>query len=632
MRHDLDEFALRFPDLDLTKTRPALFRLNGVGFGLYGRRATDRETGTYVKSHCFCFLWVPLLPIGSYRVADADRGWYILGRQPTNTAERLVRGAVAVGVLVALSALAWTGFTSTDSYRDRETWARAEEAIDAGRLVPAARALQRIARDNPRLRADASGQRAMVDEWLGKREECRGYLDAALAASDDPFTTSMEVGGVLSALGETDGARRHWEQAYESALALYDRAQESAATLNNSALAAQDLATLTGDLPALEDAAARMRKAVAAMPTDVIVMQNAAGALLTLAGARVLGDVSDLTPGTDVLWATMYDEADGRDVIARRLATLPETAEAVRILERCSALAALPPDADARTRIALHERMLAADATYAAESSHHAARVGPKLLIAEALHRDAALRERVRGMDEFARLLEFLEESARKFPDELGPTSWALLRFGTPQQARIARESRPDDVDAMATTILSACSPFAAGSALRQAWMHRAAGDVRDTADGGWSGAAGANQYSLPVLAGAFRGVTTIGEVSRSGYQFRMFLPGAAGVGVTETNVANVFLVDVDNDLCETTWCTYAWPSSHGTSGNRTFFVNQMGDITGTDDRLYSGGDAISEEQAGTAFEPPGALTSITGRPAIGTVGREHGNVWTRVN
>ena len=127
--------------------------------------------------------------------------------------------------------------------------------------------------------------------------------------------------------------------------------------------------------------------------------------------------------------------------------------------------------------------------------------------------------------------------------------------------------------------------------------------------------------------------VSNVGEVSRSGYQFRMFLPGAGGVGVTETDTPNAFLVDVDTELAETTWCTYAWPGAHGSSGNRTFFVNQSGDITWTDDASYSGPDALSEESAGTAFvNGTGSLTAITGSVAVGTVGRENANLWRQVN
>ena len=86
-----------------------------------------------------------------------------------------------------------------------------------------------------------------------------------------------------------------------------------------------------------------------------------------------------------------------------------------------------------------------------------------------------------------------------------------------------------------------------------------------------------------------------------------------------------------DSDLSETTWCAYAFPASYSASGSRTFFVNQAGDITATDDAQYEGKDAVEEETAGSAFIAGGSVKSITGRVAIGTTGRD-GNLWRRVN
>ncbi len=158
------------------------------------------------------------------------------------------------------------------------------------------------------------------------------------------------------------------------------------------------------------------------------------------------------------------------------------------------------------------------------------------------------------------------------------------------------------------------------------------ASDVRNAADGSWSGTAGASKLSPPVLSGAFRTVSPVGEVTRSGYHFRLFLPGTAGDGVTESSTPNAFLAPVHTDLAETTWCAYAWPASHAASGRRTFFINQSGGITWTDDDAYTGGDAIDEGNAGAAFVRGGTVTRITGSVAVGTVGRENDNLWRQVN
>jgi prepilin-type N-terminal cleavage/methylation domain-containing protein len=132
-----------------------------------------------------------------------------------------------------------------------------------------------------------------------------------------------------------------------------------------------------------------------------------------------------------------------------------------------------------------------------------------------------------------------------------------------------------------------------------------------------------------PVLSGAFRTFNANNEVSRSGYLFHMILPGAAGIGVMET--ASGVVVAIDSDLAETSWCCYAWPASYATSGNRTFFVNQTGDIVGTDYSSYSGTGDFASTNAGAAFKAGGAATNITGLVAVGTAGRD-GRVWKQIN
>jgi prepilin-type N-terminal cleavage/methylation domain-containing protein len=136
------------------------------------------------------------------------------------------------------------------------------------------------------------------------------------------------------------------------------------------------------------------------------------------------------------------------------------------------------------------------------------------------------------------------------------------------------------------------------------------------------------------VLSGAFKTVNAEGEVSRSGYIFQMFLPAVAADGTAQPEAASggVAAADVDADLSETTWCCYAWPANYNNSGNRTFFVNQTGDVTSTDFASYTGGgDASGNLFAGAAFMPGGAATAITGNVAIGTIARD-GELWKQVN
>lgn len=100
-----------------------------------------------------------------------------------------------------------------------------------------------------------------------------------------------------------------------------------------------------------------------------------------------------------------------------------------------------------------------------------------------------------------------------------------------------------------------------------------------------------------PALSSSFQELSEDGEFHRSGYVFRVFLPGppeadGTAPGVPEP-VPHGFPADggktVDPGLAETIWCCYAWPATYGESGMRTFFTNQTGDTFACDVEAYSG-------------------------------------------
>jgi prepilin-type N-terminal cleavage/methylation domain-containing protein len=138
-------------------------------------------------------------------------------------------------------------------------------------------------------------------------------------------------------------------------------------------------------------------------------------------------------------------------------------------------------------------------------------------------------------------------------------------------------------------------------------------------------GVRGGAVLSPAVLSTAFRSADANGIVTRSGYLYYLVLPDAAGDAMPASSV-----LLVDPDMAETTWAAYAWPTNYGSTGNRTFFVNQAGDIIATEDSSYSGGGAGAPFVAAAAFASPGTATSITGLVATGGTGRD-GNFWKQV-
>ena len=143
------------------------------------------------------------------------------------------------------------------------------------------------------------------------------------------------------------------------------------------------------------------------------------------------------------------------------------------------------------------------------------------------------------------------------------------------------------------------------------------------------SGAAAGRMAAVlvpPVLSGAFRVLNANGEVSRSGYFFRVFIPDNAGAPIAEPQAGFTVGGGLDPDLSETTWCAYAWPVNYNQSGNRTFFTNQGGDLVATESSSYSG--TGSGPGGDAAFKAAGAITGVV---AIAAVGAD-GNTWKQVN
>lgn len=132
------------------------------------------------------------------------------------------------------------------------------------------------------------------------------------------------------------------------------------------------------------------------------------------------------------------------------------------------------------------------------------------------------------------------------------------------------------------------------------------------------------------------------GIVERSGYYFKVYLPGAAAVGAAVPGLpesggavggSNAVLPDSDDG--EILWCAYAWPVTANKTGNRAFFINQEGDLLQFLNltQAYTGTAAANVPAFGAAYDSTtlandmGAGLGIT---AMGAVAND-GNIWTVV-
>jgi hypothetical protein len=91
--------SAKFADLRRIKSRPRLYHFFGFGLYLYGDRDLDLDTQSFVRTLCFCVLYIPVLALRSYRVAPTDDGWTYLGVTPVSRSARLLSLASAVAIL-----------------------------------------------------------------------------------------------------------------------------------------------------------------------------------------------------------------------------------------------------------------------------------------------------------------------------------------------------------------------------------------------------------------------------------------------------------------------------------------------------------------------------------------------------
>jgi tetratricopeptide (TPR) repeat protein len=146
----------KFPDLQPVDKPPSLWTVNGVGLSILGARDKDAETQTYIKTHAFTFLFVPIFALAAYRVAKANgNSWYFIGREPLSALAKAWNVAIAFVLVGGVSYAIWNAkYNTPEAIADRKI-AEAEALVANGKIVGAARAYQSVANGTSK-RADAA--------------------------------------------------------------------------------------------------------------------------------------------------------------------------------------------------------------------------------------------------------------------------------------------------------------------------------------------------------------------------------------------------------------------------------------------------------------------------------------------
>lgn len=156
-----------------------------------------------------------------------------------------------------------------------------------------------------------------------------------------------------------------------------------------------------------------------------------------------------------------------------------------------------------------------------------------------------------------------------------------------------------------------------------------------------------ADTINVPILPTPFGDILVDdngeGIVTRSGYYYKMWLPGTPvgniTPGVAEAGKAAFGGADPANmpapGDCEILWACYAWPVDAGKTGNRAFFVNQEGDTLQflNSQGTYTGTAAMPTFDAaysdGTGGGDMNARMGITAAISVLGEAANDGNTWT---
>ena len=142
----------------------------------------------------------------------------------------------------------------------------------------------------------------------------------------------------------------------------------------------------------------------------------------------------------------------------------------------------------------------------------------------------------------------------------------------------------------------------------------------------------------LPVAFGNVITDGANGVVERQGYYYKMFLPDASGTAPigsqaeAATGGNGGALPGPSN--AEIMWCCYCWPVQATKTGNRAFFINQAGDILGTQNRSTQAGGSydgfVRTPNFDAAFTAAGDMGSVPALAAAGLASQD-ALVWTPV-
>ncbi|MBI3828991.1 MAG: hypothetical protein HY291_05725 [Planctomycetes bacterium] len=307
----------KFPEMTPIKGGPALFLLNGCGTSVYGKRDYDAETRTYIKTLCLCFIFIPVLSLGAYRVADAGANrWYFLGKEPLSAFAKLWNMLVLLSVLGIAGIGGWESYTHSPDYMAGKQMDTANEMAADRQYLKAAQEYAAIASRPSSHAAEArEAARKIFDEHFGEAtaEEACGLL--AFAAQQEQSNSGLLDKGAALKMGYALSAK-HESADPKFALKILDTVAPLAAldkafpTKREALLKAA--AAQHPDDPELASQLAEILESRKELDACVKLLAPVGAKLGKLEGARILGQYYAQQEQYDASYALLAPYCDER--------------------------------------------------------------------------------------------------------------------------------------------------------------------------------------------------------------------------------------------------------------------------------------------------------------------------------
>jgi hypothetical protein len=133
-----------------------------------------------------------------------------------------------------------------------------------------------------------------------------------------------------------------------------------------------------------------------------------------------------------------------------------------------------------------------------------------------------------------------------------------------------------------------------------------------------------------PPLLSSRLGRVNHSRVSNHSYMFQMYLPDTLAAGVPESIWGGASGCSIDAARAERYWCCYAWPVTYGSTGKRTFFVNESGQVLTAENQIWHYSGSLVPPTVDAAYEASTSGT-LDCRTAANTLGRD-GHLWSELH